>query len=178
LRHTIEYYVYDVNPTPFPPATSPCSVTRTITQYIRKKQTPFIHRNLHLPLDQPRIFLARGTLSRVKILLVLLRSILHLLNEGGKRSIIGGRRILEPHDLRHLLDLSALHGLEARNCRAVDLRCELLVVGADVDALLLDLEHLGLCVFEGGGADLLLQGLYAIGSVSLMCRLHLEKKEK
>lgn len=110
----------------------------------------------------PSISLALGRLRIRQVLLVLLGAILHLLDQRIQRRRIRGRRSRQPLNLRLLLDLRALHNVKTRRCRTVDLFGQFLVVGPDVDALLLDAEDFGLCSLEVGGAELLLEGLNSV----------------
>lgn len=93
------------------------------------------------------------SLSRSKVLLILHRAIHNLLDQHSNRRRISGRS-LETLHLSNLLGLGSSYNSQAVSCGALDLSGELLVVGSDVDAPLLNSEHGGLSCVEARGAGL------------------------
>lgn len=75
-----------------------------------------------------------------QVLLVLLRAVLHFLDQQLQSRRIRGRT-LQAHDLHHLLRLRAGNDRQTVGRWALDLCGQLLVLGADRDALLLDAQY-------------------------------------
>lgn len=103
------------------------------------------------------------TLRRIKILLILRRSIHNLLYQSIKCVLVRRRLPLQPRHLILLLNLRALDDIQPVERRAGDFLGEFLILGPDVDAALLDVEDFGLCGVEVRGVELGLECLDAGG---------------
>ena len=93
------------------------------------------------------------SLSRSKVLLILHRTIHNLLDQHSNNRRIRTRSLQALH-LANLLGLGPSYNSQAISSGRLDLSGELLVVGANVDAPLLDGEHGLLGRVEAGGAGL------------------------
>jgi len=75
-----------------------------------------------------------------QVLLVLLRAVLHFLDQQLQSRRVCSRT-LQAHDLHHLLRLRAGNDRQTVGSWALDLRGQFLVLGANRDALLLDAQY-------------------------------------
>jgi hypothetical protein len=103
-----------------------------------------------------RTCLVRGS---CQVLLVLLGAVLHFLDQQLQCCRIC-RRTLQAHDLHHLLRLRAGNDRQTVGSWALDFCGQLLVFGADRDALLLDAQYGLLCSLKLRESTLELQSVH------------------